>query len=122
MGFRVTGTLAGFESDELCMLNLRIIIADIAESSSYPLPSHLEIGCKKIYNYLLFIFFTVINYFVLDWMNRYKAVTLFLDWFLECLFQYRFVKVEFKYQVKKLNRKLLALTEISDSVFELEDI
>lgn len=46
----MTDTLEGFESDELRMWNLRIILADFpdANGESYALPSDKEIISKKV--------------------------------------------------------------------------
>lgn len=64
------------------------------------------------YSYIIIIF--------IGWINGYKAVTVFLDWFLECLGTYRFVKIDSKFQVMKLNPCLKSFIYLDDSLIEYE--
>ncbi|XP_022179489.1 uncharacterized protein LOC111040071 isoform X1 [Myzus persicae] len=57
---------------------------------------------------------------ITNWICHYKAVTLFLDWFLECLFQYRFVVVSQYHQIMKLNPTLVDFTNMDESIFQYE--
>lgn len=59
-------------------------------------------------------------WFVLGWMCDYKAVTLFVDWFLECLFRYRFVEINPRFQVIKLDPNVVEYTDMNESLFEFE--
>lgn len=53
-------------------------------------------------------------------MCDYKAVTLFVDWFLECLFRYRFVEINPRFQVIKLDPNVAEYTDMNESLFEFE--
>jgi len=55
-----------------------------------------------------------LSFFCLDWLCHYKAVTLFLDWFFECLFQYRYVVINYYYQIMKLNPNMVELTDMDN--------
>ncbi|CAI6350973.1 unnamed protein product [Macrosiphum euphorbiae] len=98
-GFMLSNDLKEFKDD----YKLRIILADNISSCTdvrSNLPSTTEIT---------------------SWICNYKVVTLFLDWFLECLFQYKFVVINQYYQIMKLNSNIIEFTNMDESLFELEN-
>ncbi|XP_050426026.1 uncharacterized protein LOC126836549 isoform X2 [Adelges cooleyi] len=58
---------------------------------------------------------------MIDWIFNKKVVTLYWDWMLECLFRYRFVQIEPKYQVLSLTPFLVQQAEMSEFLFEFDD-
>ncbi|XP_060852473.1 uncharacterized protein LOC132930556 isoform X1 [Rhopalosiphum padi] len=98
-GFVLTNDLGEFNDD----YKLRIILADKNSTTNdvrAKLPNKTEIT---------------------SWICDYKAVTLFLDWFLECLFQYKFVEIGRDYQIMKLNSNMVEFTNMEESLFEFEN-
>lgn len=55
---------------------------------------------NKIVFFLLKLFFVF-----LGWIQDYKAVTVNLKWFLECLFQYKFLKITPEFQIILLKQR-----------------
>lgn len=51
-------------------------------------------------------------------MMKYKAVTLYIEWFFECLFRYRFIEIDASYQVLKIDPTGLNLMDIDISMFQ----
>ncbi|VVC38208.1 Hypothetical protein CINCED_3A009508 [Cinara cedri] len=98
-GFMLANDMADFKSKKFKM---QVILVDIPESKDveYIFPERPQ---------------------MFEWLTEYKAVTIYIDWFLECLFRYGFVLFESKYQVLKLNRTLLANTDMEASLFQLDD-
>lgn len=54
----------------------------------------------------------------LAWMYDYKAVTVFVDWFLECLFNYKFVEISPLFQVVKLDSNVSEYTDMDLGLFQ----
>ncbi|XP_015364951.1 PREDICTED: uncharacterized protein LOC107162514 isoform X2 [Diuraphis noxia] len=97
-GFVLTNDLEEFKDD----YKMRVILADKIITSNdvrSKLPNKTEIR---------------------SWICEYKAVTLFLDWFLECLFRYRFVEINQYYQIMKLNPNIVEFTDMDESLFVFE--
>jgi len=56
-----------------------------------------------------------------SWIFKYKAVTLLLDWFLECLFRYRFVRISSEFlPAMKLNEDILEFIKMNESLFDIK--
>jgi len=98
VGFVLTNDLGEFNDD----YKMRIILADKISTTNdvrAKLPNKTEIT---------------------SWICDYKGVTLFLDWFLECLFQYKFVEISRHYQIMKLNSNMVEFANMEESLFEFE--
>lgn len=61
-------------------------------------------------------------FFFLEWLTEYKSVTVTMDWFMDCLFRYKFVFIEFKYQAMKLNNALIHYSDMDGSMFQLNEV
>lgn len=97
-GFVLTSDLNEFKDD----YKMRVILADqigMSDDVRAKLPNKTEIT---------------------SWICDYKGITLYLDWFLECLFRYKFVEISEHYQVMKLNSSMVEYTNMDESLFELE--
>lgn len=69
----------------------------------------------NLFKYFLFFFFH------LECLVEYKAITIYIDWYFECLFRFKFVYFEKDYQVIPLSREMLKHTGMADSLFKLSD-
>ncbi|VVC38213.1 BRCT domain [Cinara cedri] len=58
---------------------------------------------------------------IMEWLTKYKAVTIYINWFLECLFRFKFVPFEPQYQVMKLSNALIESSDLNGFMFQLED-
>ncbi|XP_050530449.1 uncharacterized protein LOC126899512 [Daktulosphaira vitifoliae] len=58
---------------------------------------------------------------IMGWIINNKVVTIYWDWMLECLFRYRFIKFETKYQIFPLTPYMVEQAEMSQFLFEFDD-
>ncbi|XP_001943815.2 uncharacterized protein LOC100168324 [Acyrthosiphon pisum] len=98
-GFVLTNDLQEFNNEYKLRIILVDTIASCTDVQSY-LPNATEI---------------------ISWICNYKGVTIFLDWFLECLFRYKFVLINHYYQIMKLNPKIVEFVNMDESLFEFEN-